>query len=662
MQYTKAQRMAIEQDKGPFMALAAPGSGKTMVITHRTRYLIEKLGIAPEQILVITFTRAAANEMKGRFEELMGGNRTRVTFGTFHSLFFQILRQEYHYTAANIIREDTKYRYIRELVEREGLELADETDFIKELIGEISYVKGELLDINYYYSSNCSEEAFRRIYDGYQKRCRGGRLIDFDDMQGDCYTLLQKRPDILSQWQQRYAYILIDEFQDINRLQYEIIKMLAKPQDNLFIVGDDDQSIYRFRGARPELMLHFREDYPSSGQVVLDVNYRSSEDIVEAARQLISNNRKRYDKEIRASRGREEPVAILRFQTQKQEHLDIIKKIQELNAKGILYSEMAVLYRTNIQPRMLAERLMQYNIPFCMKDGNFNLYEHFVARNIISYIRLGLGDFSRSNFLSVMNRPNRYISRDLLDEPVVDMERLKQKVANRDWMVERLEHFSGQLSMLRNMAPYAAINFIRKGIGYDEYIHAYCEERHLNEEELFDILEELLEGAKEYASYEQWFVHIKEYGEKLKETKKQEKDKDAVVLSTMHASKGLEYEAVFIIDVCEGVTPYKKAVKEEELEEERRMFYVAMTRAKRYLYLYVVERIFNRTVKPSCYIGELEFDRRQLAPGVTVMHRKYGKGTIVYVDEKRMSIFFPKEEDTRTFHIDYAIGNGFISL
>lgn len=662
MQYTKAQKKAIEQDKGPFMALAAPGSGKTMVITHHTRYLIEKLGVAPEQILVITFTRAAANEMKGRFEQLMGGNRTRVTFGTFHSVFFQILRQAYHYNAANIIKEEAQYHYIRELVEQEELELADETDFIKELIGEISYVKGEMLDVNHYYSTNCPEETFRRIYHGYIKRCQEGRLIDFDDMQSYCYTLLTNRADILRQWQQRFTYILIDEFQDINRLQYEIVRMLAKPQDNLFIVGDDDQSIYRFRGARPELMLHFKEDYPLAGQVLLDVNYRSSEDIVEAAKQLINNNRERYDKEICSNRGKEEPVAIINLGTQKQEHLDIIKKIQELNVKGLCYSEMAVLYRTNMQPRMFTERLMQYNIPFCMKDGIFNIYNHFIARNIISYIRLGLGDFSRSNFLAVMNRPNRYISRDLLDTPVVDMERLKQKVASRDWMVERLENFAGQLSMLRKMSPYAAINFIRKGIGYDEYISSYCKDRHLNEEELFDILEELQEGAKEYVSYEQWFAHIKEYGEKLTETKKQDKDRDAVMLSTMHASKGLEYEAVFIVDVCEGVTPHKKAVKDEELEEERRMFYVAMTRAKRYLYLYVVEKIFNKTMKPSRYIGELEFDRRRLAPGVKVTHCKYGEGTIVYVDEKRMSIFFQKDNDTRTFHIDYAIGNGFISL
>lgn len=662
MEYNETQKKAITHKEGPFMVLAAPGSGKTMVIIQHTKYLIEQLGVEPSAILVVTFTKAAAREMKQRFESLMDTQAVGVTFGTFHAVFFQILKHAYHYTAANIIREERKRQYIKELVEREEMDLSDEADYIGEIISEISYVKGEMLNLSAYYSTNCSEDVFRRIYNGYVERCRKANLIDFDDMQGYCWQLLKERPDILAMWQKHFQYILIDEFQDINRIQYEIIRMLAKPQDNLFIVGDDDQSIYHFRGAKPELMLHFTKDYPNAGQVLLGINYRSSEDVVEASKQLIANNQNRYEKEIQAAQGKVEPIHIVRRETQKEENLDIVEKIQKLNREGICYSEMAVLFRTNQQPRLLTERLMEYNIPFRMKDGIFNLYDHWISQNIMAYINLALGDMSRSNFLTIMNRPKRYISRDLLDEVTVDFEHLKMKVANRDWMVERLENFAGQVSMLSKMTPYAAVNFIRKGIGYDSFIEEYCQERQIKSEEFMDILHELQESAREYDTYQQWFSHIEKYGEQLKEVQREDNCQDAVLLATMHGSKGLEFEAVFIIDACEGITPHKKAVKDSELEEERRMFYVAMTRARKYLYIYVVKHIFNKVMQPSRYIGELEFDRRRLAIGVRVFHQKFGEGTITYLDEKRIGILFEALQDTKIFHIDYAIGNGYIQL
>ena len=661
--YNDAQFEAIQHFEGPFLCLAGPGSGKTAVLTERTKFLIEEYGVAPSEILVITFTKAASIEMRERFESKMAnsGATPRVTFGTFHAIFFQILKRAYNYTAQNIIREDVKRQYVKELVEREHLDLADEADFINEILSEISYVKGEMMNLDTYYSTNCAEDAFRRIYTGYVGKCNQAKLIDFDDMQTYCYQLLKERPDILAMWQEHFKFILIDEFQDINRLQYEIIKMLALPQNNLFIVGDDDQSIYHFRGAKPEIMLHFTDDYTNAKQVLLNYNYRSSENIVEAAKQVISNNKNRFDKDFQAFQGELEPVHILKLDTQKDENMDIIMRIQDYNKKGMLYSEMAVLFRTNQQPRLLTERLMEYNIPFRMKDGIFNLYEHWVSKNILAYIRLALGDNSRGNFLTIMNRPNRYISRDLLDEPYVDFERLKMKVANKDWMVERLENFAGQVSMLPRMTPYAAVNFIRKGIGYDDYINTYCQERHLKSEEFFDVLEELQESAKEYKTYDEWFEHMAEYEERLKEVK-QDDNKDGVVLATMHASKGLEFETVFIIDACEGVTPHKKSVKDSEIEEERRMFYVAMTRAKKYLYIYVPKQIFSKPATMSRFVGELEVDRRALQVGARVVHQKFGEGTITYMDETRVSVHFDQSDDTKTFHIDYAIGNGYISL
>ena len=263
------------------LVLAGPGSGKTTVITNRVRYLTEKAGVDPSHILVITFTRAAAREMKERYAQMTRAGCSRVSFGTFHSVFFLILKLAYRYQAANIVREEQRIQFIKTLLGRCDLEVEDEGEFISSILSEISMVKGEMMDLDHYYAKNCPEEIFKQLYSGYEEQLRRHRLLDFDDMLVMCHQLFKERKDILSAWQDKYRYILIDEFQDINRIQYEIVKMLALPGNNLFIVGDDDQSIYRFRGARPEIMLGFERDYPDARRLLLDTNYRSSRQIGE---------------------------------------------------------------------------------------------------------------------------------------------------------------------------------------------------------------------------------------------------------------------------------------------------------------------------------------------------------------------------------------------
>ena len=296
MSFSEAQKRAIRHKDGPALVLAGPGSGKTTVITNRVRYLTEKYGVQPGSILVITFTRAAAREMKERYEK-MTGQGSRVAFGTFHSVFFLILKLAYGYQASNIVREEQRIRFIREQAERMQLDLEDPAEFTASVLSEISMVKGEMMPLEHYYPKSCSEEVFKALYEGYEEQMRREKLLDFDDMLSMCYELFKARPDILSAWQKKYQYILIDEFQDINRVQYEIVKMLARPQNNLFIVGDDDQSIYRFRGARPELMLGFEKDYPEAERILLDINYRSVSTITESAGKVISHN-------LRAQRNR----------------------------------------------------------------------------------------------------------------------------------------------------------------------------------------------------------------------------------------------------------------------------------------------------------------------------------------------------------------------
>ncbi|CDE42817.1 superfamily I DNA and RNA helicases [Clostridium sp. CAG:411] len=606
--FNKAQKQAVEHNKGPMMVLAGPGAGKTLVITYRTKTLIEKYGVEPGKILVITFTKAAAEEMKVRFQNIMDGKYVPVRFGTFHAVFFSILKHAYHYTASNIIRESEKKRILLEIVENMELDIEDLNEFIQDMENEISLVKGEMLSLEHYFPMNCAKDIFQKVYTRYNQALQRRKLIDFDDMLVYCYELLTQRPDILKMWQQQFQYILIDEFQDINKVQYDIIRLLARPNNNLFIVGDDDQSIYRFRGAKPEIMLQFEEVYPSAKKVLLDVNYRSTACIVETASMVIAHNKTRFPKNIRTDNERGQEVAIREFEDLKQQNEKIIEKVREYQKQGMPLSQIAVLFRTNMQPRALIGKFMEYNIPFCVREQIPNIYEHWIAKDIIAYIKLAQGKRDRSLFLKVANRPKRYLSRQIFDTQEISFERLRLFFEDKKWMQERLEQFEDDLLALSHMTPYAAINYIRKAIGYDEFLEEYAQFRHIKVEELYEILDELSDLAKPFQNYKEWFENMEQYALELEKQVKKKKDvqqEDAVAFVTMHGSKGLEYDIVFIVDVNEGIIPHQKAVLEEDIEEERRMFYVAMTRAKKELYIYFAKERFSKEFTMSRFLAEL---------------------------------------------------------
>ena len=605
MNFNKSQQTAICHKDGPMLVLAGPGSGKTAVITHRTYNLIQNYQVDASNILVITFTKAASEEMKERFLKLSKEQRAQVTFGTFHAIFFMILKHAYHFTSDNIITGEQRYQMMREIISNYQLEYKDESEFIEGIFGEISKVKNNRIDINYYYSVQCGEEIFRKIFHDYQEGLKRKRLVDFDDMLTYTYELFRERKDILLAWQKKYKYILIDEFQDINRIQYEIIQMLALPENNLFIVGDDDQSIYRFRGSIPEIMLNFEKDYPDAKRVLLDINYRCGTYILDTACNLISHNKERFEKKLTPFCGDQTPVEYITFENRKDENLYLIHKISELLEQGISLQEIAVLYRTNTQPRQLMEQLMEFHVPFKVKDQVQNIYEHWIARDLFAYMRIAAGARERKEFLQIMNRPKRYIGRDSLSEQMVQWEAWKTFYQKQPWIAERIEKLKYDIHMLERMNPYAAINYIRKGIGYDEFLIEYSKLRSVNKEELFDILDEIQFGAKGFTSYRQWEEHIKEYTDKMEQLAKQKQQcMEAVTLATLHSSKGLEFEAVFLLDVNEGIMPYKKAVLEKDIEEERRLFYVGMTRAKRKLSLYSVQSIHDKTAQISRFVNE----------------------------------------------------------
>jgi len=607
MRFNEAQSTALSHKDGPMMVLAGPGSGKTTVITHRINRLLEQ-GVNPSSILVITFTKAAAMEMKERFYRLAEGdaNACRVSFGTFHSIFYQILKLAYRFPAGNVLGEEDKRNFFKEFLVKSELEVDDESEFISSVINEISYVKGSRIDLDYYYSQNCPEEWFKKLYTGYDDMLRVTGKIDFDDMLIMCYELFTQRPDILSAWQRKYQYILVDEFQDINRIQYEIVRMLALPENNLFIVGDDDQSIYRFRGAKPEIMLGFMKDYPEAKQVLLAENYRSTKDIVQTSLKLIGHNRVRYEKALVPVHGAGRSVECMVYENPLREMEDVARKLRLYEQAGYQYEDMAVLFRAGSGSGLLAEKLMEYNIPFVMRDAIPNLYNHWIAKDFFAYLALGDGSRKRSDFFRIMNRPNRYFSRDAFDTTEVSLDAVKNFYQDRDWMEARVCDLESDIITIGRLKPAAAINYIRKAVGYDQYLKEYAEFRRLKPEELFEIADQLAESAAGFATFAQWQEHIRQYEEALKEQKrgKTENEESGVTLSTMHSAKGLEYRIVFVIDANEGICPHHKALLPADIEEERRLFYVAMTRAKERLHLCAVRERYHRKQEISRFIKE----------------------------------------------------------
>ena len=609
MSLNHAQTEAVAHNKGPCMVLAGPGSGKTLTIAKRIEYLVMKHKVRPEEILVITFTKYAAWEMKNRTRSICGPSSYAVTFGTFHGIYYGILKWAYRLNQSNLLSDEEKYRILREILPGidwdQEPEADEEKDYLQELAIEIGNVKNNCMDIEEYEPVKYTTEKFRKLYRTYEETKKKYRKIDFEDMLIQCRDLFMKRPDILKKWQEKFQYILVDEFQDVNQAQYDVVRMLAAPQDNLFVVGDDDQSVYGFRGAKPGIMMEFMKDYPKARQILLDVNYRSSGYIVKGALRVIGNNKIRFEKKIEAFRKPDETVHVQEVKDPVQEAEYVLERIREYREKGVSYTEMAVLYRTNVDARAMSELMTEYQIPFVMKEHLNNIYEHFIALDMISYLRLSQGEYDRKYFLQIANRPNRYLTRESMKTGNVSYESLRRYYRDKDWMVDRIDQLEWDMKMICDKTPYAAIQYIRKRMGYDEFLKEYAAYRKISSEDLFAVLEEIWQNSKGYGTIKEWFEHIESYGKMLKEQNKKNGEKEGVNLMTMHAAKGLEFDTVFVIEANEGSCPYKKATTDEEIEEERRLFYVAMTRAKRKLVISYVKEKNGKDLLPSRFVSEL---------------------------------------------------------
>lgn len=652
------------------MVLAGPGSGKTFTITSRILFLLEQ-GTPPEQLLVITFTREAAVSMQRRFQEMAKGFPP-VCFGTFHSVFYQILKKSGALRDHKILTGSERKRILVPILKqystcsdnnatdntatksktgdakaREGSTRESKT---AEMLGEDALAF--LSAFSYYKNTLRMEEAagkvpvewrpqFGAILRRYEKAVRDAGGIDFDDMLCRCRELLMGDARLLRSWQERFRHILIDEFQDINPVQYEVVKLLSGSRGNVFAVGDDDQAIYGFRGSEPECLRRFEREYGAE-RILLDINYRSHPQIVRASLAVAAENGDRFPKALRPSpeKEREEQerkeglrpgedggkrVRVLAFQEKEGQYeylTERLRRFPEEKTEG-KKTECAVLFRTNALMQGLAVRLRAAGIPFVMKEKVQSIYDHFISRDIMAYLTLAAGEWDRGTLLRIINRPSRYVSREAvgsgggsLEELIAFYEAQGRGGAGGNGAAEKLRGFARQLKALGKLTPGLAVSYVRKAAGYEAYLRQTAKDENRLAEWL-EILEWLREDAAGFPDVWRWKEAQEAYGRSLEESRAEgrkggrigesaaDTSGPAVSLMTVHGSKGLEFDTVIVADCNESVFPYGRFQGKEEVEEERRVFYVAMTRAKEILELLYLTGTKERPRLPSRFLNPL---------------------------------------------------------
>lgn len=586
----KNQIKAITHQLGPCMVLAGPGSGKTFTIIHRIKYLIENGLVLPDQILVVTFTREAARQMRERFTMLMQESGEEgdpyageVVFSTFHSIFYNILKDSHSFNAAGILTDAEKKKMISSLIPGDiakRFDTRDEyEDYLMCIISEIERecTSAETEDASFI--PRIEPSLYRNLSERYKREKSRRKKIDFTDILLECRSLLQSDPGLLEKWRERFRFFLVDEFQDINSVQFDILKMLAYPDNNLFVVGDDDQSIYSFRGSNPAFMIRFSNIFPGSHKVSLDTNFRSFKRIVTCAGKLIRHNRKRLKKRIKSSHKQEGELFYYRFQTRTEQHTWIAGHLGKDKPSGTA----AILTRTHRQLEMIAPVLEEHCLRFSLKNRRSRKENHFVIDDFRAYANLIINAGTkqkRQDLLSVLRTLDIPVPRDLLNEQLIDPEKLLIELGDQSWMFQPVQQLFVNIKRLYTMPPYIGLRFIAGKMGYFVYAAEKARHKQLNPEMIKQIISKVIEKAKAATTWEQW----------LQQTNKadycvidHDSENQEVMLMTMHAAKGLEFDTVIIPDLVEGLTP--RHVKREQLEEERRLVYVAMTRAKKNLIL-----------------------------------------------------------------------------
>ncbi len=604
-----AQQKAVCHETGPMLVLAGPGSGKTTVLLCRISRLLERGLAKPQEILALTFSKAAAEEMKSRFENLNGASG--VSFGTFHSIFFRILRSRYGWNVEQIFQEEERRSILRNSIEAEKWDIPDLEEYISQFFSQLSLMNSELEQPNRFTPVGMPVEEFRKLYRAYEGYKERHEKLDFDDMLTQCYQLLREDAAVREYWQRKYKFILVDEFQDVNQAQFACLQILAEKHQNLFVVGDDDQSIYAFRGARPDFLLHFPTLYPAAKKVTLNTNYRSTERIVNLAERVIGNNEVRFVKNMKGIGEAGDKVTFFLAEDAAKEAAHIAEKIGRLLDEGVPLTEIAVIYRTNLQGGAFARELYKRGIPYDLRDNSGNVYEHWVAKDLLAYLLLAENEESDSALRRILNKPKRYIGKDLLAEaetmPYTLLRSFFVCPSLKGWQEENLENLRIDLNQIRKRTPYDAVKYIRKVIGYDEYLEEFAAYRRTSAQVLQEIADEIMETAKDCADVRSFREQLERLSLQMKEqSRKKGQKRNGVALMTMHGAKGLEFRAVFLPSLVEGIVPHEKGM--DTVAEERRLFYVAMTRASEKLCLSAILQRYEKERKPSRFLAEMGLD------------------------------------------------------
>ncbi|MCR5830283.1 MAG: ATP-dependent helicase [Lachnospiraceae bacterium] len=600
MLLSKEQKQAVGHVNGPMLVLAGPGSGKTTVITMRVKNLIEKEHIPSENILVITYTRAAALEMRERFFRMCPKGAS-VTFATFHSFFFKILRSYCPFEPSDLITDSTRRDIVKKTIEESFPGYTPNQEVLDHVSKDIALFKNMTLESANFKPFSCGIAEFNKMLSIYNKKLRSTGRIDFDDILALTYKLLIKKPEICAELSSSYRYILIDEFQDINLLQYETVRLLENAHQNIFAVGDDDQAIYRFRGADPTLMKRFLDDHRDAPLVTLPENHRCPKSVVECSSKLINNNRNRFKKNLfsKVSSG---SVTIKGFKTTSDEYRFIVSECVKAIKNGTEPSSIAVLYRNNYQPGPLVSLFSSRSIPYDNRGKHSDLYESLPARIVLSYIAASRGDIQREAALEIINVPERGIPRGGFTHVRTNL--LSPDTKNFSSSASRsLQSLSGDLKMMSGLDLFSCIKYIRKKIGLDRYLKELAASRPDGDIDLLAILDVLEEESRDFSDYAEWCEHISV--KRRSEESAINTECNGVRFLSFHSAKGLEFDTVFIIDTAEGVVPSGRAFLKDNLEEERRMFYVALTRAKKDLFVLYAKEHRGRTTAPSRFIGEM---------------------------------------------------------
>ena len=589
MPLNSKQQEAANTIDGQLLIVACPGSGKTTTMVHRIHNIIETKHVSPKSIIMMTFSKASADDMRKRFESEY--NDRGVIFCTLHSFCFSTLKACRIVGEDSIISEFEKYDLLKKIL-KELHFASDDGDFIPNMIMDIGNVKKMMITPEEYKQQCCEDhKLFVATYHMYEEVKNHYRKIDFEDMLLLTLKLFQERPKYVEKLRNAYKYIQIDEFQDTSRIQMEILYLLAGPDGNLACVGDDDQCIYSFAGASPDIMLGFTKLYPNAKVINLDSNYRSGEKIIAAAKKVIEHNPGRYSKEFIAGRGTEGSVRIFDSASDKnQEYKQMVSELLRLKVANVDFNQIAILYRTKQQGEVISQLLSDNDFPYHSLEVIPSRYSSFIFKDIIAYHNLVEGnDISRYELFQIVNKPQRFISYDDLRNGL-DRKYLRMTAVNidekwkRDKRMQTINELFVFLDCLRGKNPEDFLK-VFSTCGYERYLESQADFFNTDVNEYFDIIDGYKADIEKYHITD-WDTFIKKAKELDFRARSAAKRTDGISISTMHKSKGLEWENVMVVDCVENFCPYVKATSDAEQEEERRLFYVAMTRAKDNLWLF----------------------------------------------------------------------------